>query len=233
MSNINPLDNIRLENSYNPLDIYTIKNSWANRALIHDIIKIRYVYEGYIQKNYPPHLISDTEMVYAFLPPSNETDYNIYLFKDYYPKLHDMSVELQQAYDNLVVGIQYHLQKFLDNESDKRKLPDWIYSYMLGVPLSVMSNKQDIHDYLVMVGNDNIDDLYEADTAEISYWLSKQYLSKYPSDSGDLMDNRPPTMFAEPHVLRYANILYSNQQYVDDEFETISEKVKKYKESRE
>lgn len=211
------LADVKLDNSYSPLNIYTIKNSWANRALIHDVIKILYVRLGYISKNYPPHLISDVEMIYAFLPPvssGEEKNYSIYLFKDYYPKLVGLSDELQEVYETLKENIKIHLTEFLNSNDDKRKLPDWVYSYMLGVPLSVMSNKQDIHDYLILIDNDNVDDLYQADTAEISYYISKRYLSKYPDDK---LVNRPPTLFGEPHVLRYANILYSNQQYLDEE----------------
>lgn len=223
MSEVSLLSDVKLDNSYNPLKIYTIKNSWANRALIHDIIKIMYVRTGYISKNYPPHLISDAEMIYSFLPPENEDEYDIYLFKDYYPKLPGLSSELQEVYDTLKISIKSHLKKFLASNDDKRKLPDWVYSYMLGVPLSVMSDKQDIHDYLVMIDNDNIDDLYQADTAEISYYISKRYLAKYPDSE---LDDRPPTIFGEPHVLRYANILYSNQQYLDEDMADIIKRLK-------
>lgn len=220
-------------NNSNDSRIREIVNTWGKRALIHDIIKIDYVRKGYIQKNYPPHLISDEEMIYAFLPPVEdredpdkiidtenpdeqkfEDDFPIFFFKDYYPKLDGLSDKLISVYYQLKRDIKYHLKNFLNSHDDKRKLPNWVYSYMLGVPLSVKSPKDDIHDFLVIVGNDNIDDLYLSSTADISYDLSIRYLMKYPVED---LDRRPPTIYGEPHVLRYANLLYGNEPYTEIE----------------
>lgn len=43
-------------------------------SLVHDLIKIKYVREGYLP-NYPYHLISDSEMCDAFI--NNELNYLI------------------------------------------------------------------------------------------------------------------------------------------------------------
>lgn len=48
-----------------------------NSILVHDVIKIKYVTEGYITKNYPPHLISDLEMMEGFLSLSDDYDDNV------------------------------------------------------------------------------------------------------------------------------------------------------------
>ena len=173
--------------------------------LLHKMIKIKYIREGYL-KNYPPNMISDSEMCDAFL---NDSESGCF-FKDYYPLLSD---ELSVEYDNLLTAIKYHINSLKHSKSDNAKLPDWVYSYMLGSVISVNSDKLDIHDLLVSMNVDNIDDIFTEDASKICYELSRTWLKKYPLktypedtsllEPGQSMINlRPPTMFGEPHVIK-------------------------------
>ena len=165
--------------------------------LVHDIIKIQYNRAGYLS-NWPPHLISDVEMVNAFMPEdySVENTAGVSYFQDNYPLI---TAELTDVYTQLVTGIQYHLTKLRNAYPDPYILPDWVYSYMLGAVISVNSDKLDIHDLLVLLGVDNIDDIFTAGAALGCYDISKIWLQKL-NDSE--LSHRPPTCFGEPHVIK-------------------------------
>lgn len=161
--------------------------------------------EGYLM-NYPPHLISDDEMCDAFLKYNYEDtddEWNTWLnsselsyFRSSYP-LVDSAVETE--YRELVRNIAYHIQVFKDSADDGRCLPDWVYSYMLQSTVGPTSEKIDIHDMLVLMGMDNLEDDYLAEDAISCYNVSKKWLSKLPIDESD---HRPPTIFGEPHVIK-------------------------------
>lgn len=178
---------------------------------VHDLIKIHLIDLGYLP-NYPPHLISDAEMCNAFLPisyVSSSTDAEAWrkqseefqnselnYFRDYYPLLSD---ELGESYTTLVNEIAYHLDQLKSSKDDLYILPDWVYTYMLGEVISINSSKLDIHDMLVKLGVDNMDDVFTAEASskclvESKEWLRKQTLVE--------SIHRPPTMFGEPHVLK-------------------------------
>lgn len=156
--------------------------------LIHDIIKIHYSDMGYLP-GYPYHLISDIEMCDAFIS-ADDTGY----FFDNYPLLND---SLSEAYTELVTEIKRYLQELKTTSVDGYAMPDWVYSYMLGVPISINSDKLDIHDLLVPLNIDNIDDIFDADAQKSCYEISKRYVELL-----DISQYRPPTMFGEPHVLK-------------------------------
>lgn len=199
-------------------------------SFVHDVIKIKLSREGYLP-NYPYHLISDEEMCDAVikLPDSikqyitsdffgpdvsktkttvdwfgaylNDID-DIMYFKDNYPLIDD---SIKKQYKDLVNRIFYEIQEFKNNLSDDRYLPDWIYSYMLGVCIGPTSDKLDIHDMISSMGTDNLDDDYDLDSAVAclkisSDWLKKLIVSKDES-------RRPPTMFGEPHVLKSLRLM--------------------------
>ncbi len=171
-------------------------------SFIHDIIKMKYVRIGYLP-NYPYHLISDIEMCDAFL---NDKENSFCFFYDNYPLLDN---SLRIPYDNLVDSLKYHieqLKKYQSNESTSSNyytLPDWMYSYMMGEVLSVKSDKQDLHDFFVMLGMDNIDDEFNALISRRCLEISQIWLRKLPSED---KGNRSPTMFGEPHVLKYLRL---------------------------
>lgn len=179
---------------------------------IHNIIKIKYVNEGYLP-NYPYHMISDHEMCTAFLNTSSNS-----FFTDNYPCV---SESIKTEYTSLVTAIQYHIDKYLESAhtQSQYEIPDWVYSYMLGTVISVNSDPLDIHDLLVLLGCDNISDTFSDVAATLCYKESNQWLRKRPTFNGDSryimyhgkrIDLRPPTMFGEPHVIKSARLRTSN-----------------------
>lgn len=193
-------------------------------SFIHDVIKIQYVRAGYLP-DYPYHLISDDEMCDAFirLPESVQeyitSDYfgitldqtrttidwfhsyisssDVMFFRDNYPLI-DPAIELQ--YKDLVNRIFYEIQEFKNNINDDRALPEWIYSYMLGVVIGPQSDILDIHDFISSMGTDNTYDEYTLDCAIECFRISSDWLKKIIVPDGSVI--RPPTMFGEPHVLK-------------------------------
>lgn len=200
-------------------------------SFVHDVIKIQYTRAGYLP-NWPYHLIADDEMCDAFicLPESiseyitddffgitadqtkttvdwyqaflNDVD-DIMYFRDNYPLIDD---SISPYYKDLVNRIFYEIQEFNKNLDDDKVLPDWVYSYMLGVPVGPMSDKMDIHDMISSeaVGTDNLEDEYTLDCAIQCLRISKEWLKRLIVPDGDVQ--RPPTMFGEPHVLKYIRL---------------------------
>ena len=165
-------------------------------TFIHDIIKIKYSNDGYLP-NYPYHMISDKEMIDAFI--HNETNY----FDDHY---HCDVSELQDAYAALKDDIEYHLSKYLETEG-KHKIPSWVHSYMIGSSICEESPQEDKHELLESLNLDNTYDVITDEAFSSMYQVSKRYLAKLPQDK---LDHRHPTMFGEPHVLRSLRILKSS-----------------------
>ena len=142
---------------------------------------------GYLP-NYPYHLISDEEMVNAFLGRklvSAEDEPIAYdltgFFIDNYPAVPNptsLVTTVSQSYDNLILSIYCILQLYLLYKAKNiiYEIPDWVYSYMLGAVISVNSDKKDIHDVIKPLGVDNIDDDFDFDceaacNAESLKWL--------------------------------------------------------------
>lgn len=178
--------------------------------LIHDIIKIKYVNEGYLP-NYPYHLISIEEMCDAFMSSDN-TGY----FFDSYPCLDN---SLTEPYNQLVTVIRYYINELKEyTRSDAYndyKLPDWVYSYMLGEVISINSDILDIHDLIYPLGVDNIDDIFDAKASIACYQVSKAWVNKLGSletveIEGKSYSSRPPTMFGEPHVVKSIRLNITN-----------------------
>ena len=143
----------------------------------HDLAKIKLVESGYLP-NYPYHLISDKELFDAFMDCTNETGY----FFDNYPMLRP---DLYFVYQQLVLTIQYYLLSavLLESTGKPVEIPDWVYSYMLGYAISVNSDKKDIHDLLVAMHLDNIDDDFnqwgEVGCKDVSdRWIMQMNLNK-------------------------------------------------------
>lgn len=173
---------------------------------VHDIIKIKLSREGYLP-NYPPHLISDSEMCDAFLPYEFDEDdiYSGYekamnsqlsYYVDNYPLVHP---QLEQEHKELTANIAYHLNRLKTSLDYEYRLPDWVYSYMLGATLGVNSPKEDLHDMFIMLNTDNLDDELDYDCCRACYDESTYWLQKLPESK---KDHRPPTLFGEPHVIK-------------------------------
>lgn len=157
--------------------------------ITHTIIKMHYIRYGYLP-NYPYHLISDKEMFDAFI--NNEINY----FDDNYPCEFE---SLRDVYTELKDAIKYHVDKHLDDPYESYVIPDWVYSYMLGVPVTFDSSDLDKHDLLVLLDMDNLYDEITEPVMKSIYGVSKRWISKLTPTK---RDHRPPTIFGEPHVLK-------------------------------
>lgn len=189
---------------------------------VHELVKIRISREGYLP-DYPPHLISDEEMCDAFLKCDYSDDVDetyqsfqdssdVSYFKDMYPPVHnlrcgtvseDIKSTLEAAYKDLVHDIAYHIDKLLTSTEDEYQMPDWVYSYMIGETLSINSDRNDLHDMFVMLDCDNLDDEFNWLCALSCLRSSKEWLSRLSPVS---RLHRPPTVFGEPHVLKYLRV---------------------------
>lgn len=193
--------------------------------LAHDIIKIKYVREGYL-KNFPHHLISDEEMCVAFIQKVGDPDTskfttwehmklqldNSYVgyFIDKYidPLLQQFIDEVYLPDEQMVSAIMNLLDEIVrqvelliahnrSNSDEEYELPDWIYTYMLGQVIGSSSEIIDIHDLLVLLNTDNTDDIFTGISSYTCYQVSKMWVNKLPND-----EKRPPTVFGEPHVIK-------------------------------
>ena len=177
-------------------------------ALIETVIKIKYISMGYLP-NYPYHLISDAEMVNAFLPNNlivvdkdgNKTVDSSVLsfFSDMYPC---PDPTLNDPYFDLIAALRYHLDKFVDSHGIYT-IPDWVYSYMIGAVIGENSSTDDKHDLLTLMNLDNVDDNWTPEAAQYAYEISKIWIAKLASTS---REHRAPTMFGEPHVIKYLRL---------------------------
>lgn len=153
---------------------------------IHDIIKIRYINEGYLP-NYPYHMITDIEMFDAFMLEEEG------FFAVNYPLLDN---SLQEQYNDLVQGIQDCIDAY---KADGTAVPDWVYSYMLGNTIGPESDSRDIS-YLYDLLNITppIVDEFGPELQPACLAVSEEWLSKLPVK----YESRPATMFGEPHVIK-------------------------------
>lgn len=191
--------------------------------MIHDIIKIRYVREGYLP-NYPYHLISDEEMFRAFISTQyqaaddqTESNFITQSADSYFDAMYPMvmfsigyDVNARDVYNTLRQSIAYHIYEYLTSGVS---LPDWVYSYMLGAVIGPNHPLTDIHDLLVLIDADNLDDLFDATAAYRCYTVSKEWIRRLPNnsdvwelDNGLTLPKRPPTLFGEPHVIKSRRI---------------------------
>lgn len=181
---------------------------------IHDIIKIKYSTLGYLP-DYPPHLISDIEMFDAFLPFKNvgkahqELDEaELSFFKDFYPCNLN---EIKSKYNELINSIAYHINISKTSNNDDLKVPDWIYSYMLGEVVSPSTSTHiQIANLANLMGINNEFDEFDDELYKACYQVSKLWLDRYPKDK---LDHRPPTIFAEPHVYKALRLAQADESY--------------------
>ena len=163
-------------------------------SILHDTLKIRYVQEGYLP-DYPYHLVSEEEMIDAFV--FNKSNY----FADNYPL---PCSELETEYNELKSHIQHHCIQYKKDNS--YTLPDWVYSYMLGIVIGPESNQKDVHDLLVLLNLDNLYDEFTLPIYRSIFDVSGKAL-KYSQIRDNFNDNyRPPTMFGEPHIVKYLRL---------------------------
>ena len=173
-------------------------------SMLHDTIKVNLIQQGYLP-NYPYHLISDSEMCDAFIKVDG-TGY----FYDYYPLIDE---SLKDDYDKIVAAIMHYVNECKQPEVDEYVFPNWVYSYMLGAVISVNSDGYDIQDLADML-NIQIDyGVFSPSLSAACLKVSEEWLkkvtpeSRYQSVDDETLDLRPPTIFGEPHVIKYLRLL--------------------------
>lgn len=129
-----------------------------------------------------------------------------------YPLLFDT---FEEVYDKLTEALVFHIDEYLNslNSPELYVIPDWVYSYMLGTVISVNSSQQDIHDMLVLLGLDNLDDVFTEKIFQSCLEISTKWVNKLPPDKNTM---RPPTIFGELHViksLRVSGLLDDDEPY--------------------
>ena len=177
--------------------------------LVHDIIKIKYVKMGFIQKNYPYHLISDEEMFNAFIDldtgfTSSVLDPSVHFFDIYYPNPFSNSDSsfkpYSDAYNDLTEDIKRYIRSYLthyeESDASDYQIPDWVYTYMLGEVIYQQSEYLDIQDTLDLLGCANIDNKFTQEACIKCYTISSNYVSSLTTGL------RQPTVFGEPHVIK-------------------------------
>lgn len=159
-----------------------------------DTVKIMYSNEGYLP-DFPYHLVSDEEMIDAFA--FNESNYLL----DNYPCLFE---EVRSEYNELVRCIRSHCYMYLENLG--YTIPDWVLSYMIGAVVGPNSSVRDVHDFLVLLNLDNLYDEFTPNILKSVLDVSKKALGTASDANKGAEQYRPPTMFGEPHVVKYLRL---------------------------
>lgn len=196
-----------------------------------DIVKIHFSEAGYLPQ-YRPAQISDKEMCDAFLsyPNSKYVDsagvvhtrtdderWELYLndaspsvFKDNYSVQSivgfssaepDVQSVLTSAYRVLVEGLVHQLDTYKASVDDNKVLPNWVYSYMLCSTLTYTSPTLELHDLQSLMNTQKHSDVFDTVTALNCYECSKVWVSRHAQRGA-----RCPTIFGEPHVLKYLRL---------------------------
>ena len=160
--------------------------------ILFDTIKIKYIQTDYLP-DWPYHLISDSEMLDAFI--NNESNF----FEDNY-KLESDDESLMKLYQALKDDILFFV-----NEAKRLNtlsiLPEWVVSYMLGAVVSETSNLKEIDDLIAL--SNLVDDVPAGQFNDILYRsnakISREWIAKLPSAK---KEHRPVSIFGEPHVIK-------------------------------
>lgn len=132
---------------------------------IHDLVKINLIREGYLP-NYPYHLISTEEMCDGFY----------WYFSTHYPqpKISHSPDSITTAWETLYTTIVFYVQAM--RYDSEYLIPDWVYSYMLGAVIGPKSDTLDIHDLILPLGVDNLDDEFTVEQEIACYEVSKRWI---------------------------------------------------------
>lgn len=165
---------------------------------VRNIVKIKYSEEGYLPY-YPYHLISDEELMDAFI--FNDSNF----FDDTYPCPCN---SLKDEHSNLKLYMQQKCRAV--KRSSYAVLPSWVYTYMLGEVVNAHSSQKDVHDLLVLLNLDNLYDEFNEAIYKSLYKVSRAALGtakvKARAAGSTLEDFRPCTMFGEPHIIKYLRL---------------------------
>lgn len=107
----------------------------------------------------------------------------------------------------------YYINECKQPQVDEYVFPDWVYSYMLGSVISVNSDGYDIQDLADMLNIEVDYGIFSSSLSSACYQISQEWLKKVTPDSrylrteDETLDLRPPTIFGEPHVIKYLRLL--------------------------
>jgi len=169
----------------------------AMNKMLMDTIKIKYVELGYLP-NWPYHMISDDEVLRAFI--INDVNFyqdNYFCSFDLYDieiwKMHP----LQELTKLIWIAVKHVLQRRIE-------LPNWIYPYMLGEVVGPKSSTKDIDDLIELCNLKGI-----VPSGEMSptlcitlFKISYAWLTKLPRQQLEDEYRMLPTIFGEPHVIK-------------------------------
>lgn len=160
--------------------------------ILFDTIKIKYIQTGYLP-DWPYHLISDSEMLDAFIVNSSN------FFDDNY-SISTTDESLQELHNTLKADILYFVNE-AKAQNNLSVLPSWVVSYMLGAVVSETSDLKDIDDLIALsnlkedVPAGQFNDILYRSNAKIS----REWIAKLPSAK---KEHRPISIFGEPHVIK-------------------------------
>lgn len=160
--------------------------------ILFDTIKIKYIQTGYLP-DWPYHLISDNEMLDAFI--INDSNF----FDDNYS-----ITSSDESIMNLHKALKDDILHFVSEAKRLNTLsvlPEWVISYMIGAVVSETSNIKEIDD-LISLSN-LVDDVPAGQFNDILYRsnakISRDWIAKLPSSK---KNHRPVSLFGEPHVIK-------------------------------
>lgn len=166
-------------------------------SMLIDTIKIKYVELGYLP-NWPYHMISDEEVLKAFIM----NDVNFYT--DNYcssPDLWDIHINSIDLLQELITVMKRAVSDVLKH---KIELPNWIYPYMLGEVVGPKSSTKDIDDLIELCNLKGIVPSGEMTPTLCTtlFKISYAWLMKIPQQQ--LIDeyHTVPSIFGEPHVIK-------------------------------
>lgn len=177
---------------------------------VYDIIKSMYSMYGFLP-NLPYHLISDKEMFDAFM--YNTVNY----FGYYYPNMLHDTVLGDTPYNDLKTAICYHIDKAVETGASENPYipPDWVISYMLGVPISKRSDLRETSYLNGLLGIYSDSNEFDTITSYHCYyesqrWIKKYIKTEYAEYKGQTINVRPPAVFGEPHVVKSGRLFDSD-----------------------
>lgn len=206
-------------------------------SFLTDTIKIKYINEGFLP-NIPYHEISDMEMIDAFINAhspivshSLELETSLKYFDYMYP--YDDIIQNNETLKEHWSGLYDYIAKICKYIKDyhfltgKTIIPSWIASYMLGNVVSPRSIVENRHDLLVLLGRDNIDDVFTEDIYLACYkvsqdWVRKTYAQAESNPSSEFSDMSEdefikfieaeyPSIYGALHVIKSLRLSQANQ----------------------
>lgn len=157
-----------------------------------DTIKIKYIQSGYLP-DWPYHLISDEEMLNAFIVNNDN------FFDDNY-RIESSDEDILEAFELLRRDIMYYVD-MAKEKKDIKLIPNWVFSYMVGAVISSTSSLKEIDDLIALSNMTEsvpagqlTDEMYRSNMKISADWISKLPTMK--------REHRPVTMFGEPHVIK-------------------------------